>query len=325
MISRIMLLALVACLNLVVLSPPAAALVCGDVNGDGNPTISDLIYMMNYTYAGGPPPVDFAEADNDLYQGWSIHDASLLWYCIITWCGGKNLGCPPIYPPLEPAENDHLAILYPTSFPAGHNSMVMELAILADQPFSAFQLPLQIQVAGVTAHVDSVKFPLSDSYFGDALTLCDNDTVHNVFILASLQIMSNQGYSRLCSVFVSATPDASNRQITLEWGDYIPRQAPPGHDSPLAPMFIDYLHLEANRPILLPDCCLFGTDPNGDRSLSISDVVFMINFIFANGPEPIGCPQNGDADGSGLLTISDAVYLVGYIFSNGPAPICGAL
>ncbi len=323
MVSRIILFALVTCLSFVVLSSPAAALVCGDVNGDGNPTITDLVYMLNYTFAGSTPPPNFDEADNDLYQGWSIHDAYHLWYCIITWCGGKNLGCPPIYPPLEPAESDHLAILYPTSFPAGQTSRVIELAIQADQPFSAFQLPLQIQVAGATAHIDSVKFPLGGSYFGDALTFCDNDTAHNVFVLASLQVMSNQGYSRLCSIFVSCSPETVAREITLDWGDYIPRQAPPGQALPLAPMFIDHLYLEAHRPMLLPDCCLFGTDPNGDRLLSISDVVFMINYIFTNGPEPIGCSQNGDADGNGLLTISDAVYLVSYIFSNGPAPICG--
>ena len=320
--SRIILLALVACLSLVVLSSPAAAMVCGDVDGDGNPTISDLVYMLDYTFAGGTPPANFGEADNDLYQGWSIHDAYHLWYCIITWCGGKNLGCPPTYPPLEPAESDHLAILYPTSFPSGHSSMVMELAIQADQPFSAFQLPLRVRVGETVARVDSVNFPVSDSYFGDALTKCDNDTTHNVFVLASLQIGSNQGYSRLCSVFVSAMSDTVDRQITLEWGDYIPRQAPPGQDLPLSPMFIDFLQLEAHRPTLVPNCCLFGTDPNGDRLLSISDVVFMVNFIFANGPEPIGCPQNGDADGNGILTISDAVYLINYIFSGGPAPMC---
>ncbi len=63
-------------------------------------------------------------------------------------------------------------------------------------------------------------------------------------------------------------------------------------------------------------------DADGSSSVSISDVVFLINYIFAGGPPPEPL-MSGDADCSGSVTISDAVYLINFIFAGGPAP-CSA-
>lgn len=66
--------------------------------------------------------------------------------------------------------------------------------------------------------------------------------------------------------------------------------------------------------------CLCG-DADGSGSYDISDVVFLIGFIFSGGatPNPLCL---GDSDGSGSIDISDAVYLISYIFSGGSAPHC---
>ncbi len=60
-------------------------------------------------------------------------------------------------------------------------------------------------------------------------------------------------------------------------------------------------------------------DANGSGAISISDVVYLINYIFAGGsaPSPLAA---GDSNCSGAVNISDAVYLVNYIFSGGAAP-----
>lgn len=63
-------------------------------------------------------------------------------------------------------------------------------------------------------------------------------------------------------------------------------------------------------------------DINGSGSISISDVVHLINYIFAGG-EPPASLQAADVNCSGQASISDAVYLIRYIFSGGPAP-CAA-
>ncbi len=63
-------------------------------------------------------------------------------------------------------------------------------------------------------------------------------------------------------------------------------------------------------------------DADGSGSVSISDAVYLINYIFGGGPasNPL---LAGDADCSNAVSISDAVYLINYIFAGGPQP-CAA-
>ncbi|MCC6963933.1 MAG: VCBS repeat-containing protein [candidate division Zixibacteria bacterium] len=68
------------------------------------------------------------------------------------------------------------------------------------------------------------------------------------------------------------------------------------------------------------DLCEFVCgDADGSAAISISDAVYLINFIFAGGPAPNPL-LSGDADCSNAISISDAVYLINYIFAGGPAP-----
>src|SRR5690606_3962317 len=60
-------------------------------------------------------------------------------------------------------------------------------------------------------------------------------------------------------------------------------------------------------------------DVNADGSVSISDVVYVINYIFASGPEPQPY-SSGDVNCDGIVSISDAVYLITYIFAGGSPP-----
>ncbi|MGB5105229.1 MAG: PQQ-dependent sugar dehydrogenase [Candidatus Zixiibacteriota bacterium] len=73
----------------------------------------------------------------------------------------------------------------------------------------------------------------------------------------------------------------------------------------------------------IPDSCdpigpICG-DADGNSIVTISDAVYLINYIFAGGPAPSPLSA-GDSDCNGIVTISDAVYLINYIFSGGPAP-----
>jgi serine protease AprX len=60
-------------------------------------------------------------------------------------------------------------------------------------------------------------------------------------------------------------------------------------------------------------------DANRDSAVDVSDVVFLISYIFSGGtaPSPLSA---GDADCSGGVDISDVVYMISYIFSGGTAP-----
>jgi hypothetical protein len=60
-------------------------------------------------------------------------------------------------------------------------------------------------------------------------------------------------------------------------------------------------------------------DANKDDKVSLSDIVYLINYLFKFGPapEPI---QAGDVNCDGKVSLGDIVYLVNYLFKFGPAP-----
>jgi hypothetical protein len=62
-------------------------------------------------------------------------------------------------------------------------------------------------------------------------------------------------------------------------------------------------------------------DANNDKLVSISDIVYLIYYLFKNGPSPDPSAA-GDANCDGGVSVSDVVYLIVYLFKSGPPPIC---
>jgi hypothetical protein len=60
-------------------------------------------------------------------------------------------------------------------------------------------------------------------------------------------------------------------------------------------------------------------DADGSEDIDIDDVVYLLAYIFADGPAPDPL-EAGDTDCSGAIDIDDAVYLIAYIFIDGPEP-----
>jgi hypothetical protein len=60
-------------------------------------------------------------------------------------------------------------------------------------------------------------------------------------------------------------------------------------------------------------------DANGDWVVDPSDVVYLINYLFKNGPAPDPL-WTGDCNGDELVDPADVVYLINYLFRNGPPP-----
>ncbi len=58
-------------------------------------------------------------------------------------------------------------------------------------------------------------------------------------------------------------------------------------------------------------------DANGDGQTTVADIFYLINYLFAGGPPPVG---SGDANGDGQTTVADIFYLINYLFAGGPAP-----
>jgi hypothetical protein len=66
-------------------------------------------------------------------------------------------------------------------------------------------------------------------------------------------------------------------------------------------------------------CDYICGDADASGEVDIDDVVYLIAYIFAGGPEPAPY-ESGDANCSGAVDIDDAVYLINYIFAGGNSP-----
>lgn len=62
--------------------------------------------------------------------------------------------------------------------------------------------------------------------------------------------------------------------------------------------------------------CATG-DVNCDGAVDVQDVFYLINFLFAGGPNPIG-PADVNADS--LVNVQDVFSLINYLFAGGPTP-----
>lgn len=76
-----------------------------------------------------------------------------------------------------------------------------------------------------------------------------------------------------------------------------------------------------NLPYCFQISSPFAGDANGDGTIDVSDIVYLINYLFRSGASPI--PINrGDANCDQTIDVSDVVFLINYLFRGGPAPSC---
>jgi hypothetical protein len=63
-------------------------------------------------------------------------------------------------------------------------------------------------------------------------------------------------------------------------------------------------------------------DANGDKLVNVGDVVYLVTFLYKDGPAPAPM-KAGDANCDGEVDVGDVVYLVNYLYRGGPAPCPG--
>ena len=62
-------------------------------------------------------------------------------------------------------------------------------------------------------------------------------------------------------------------------------------------------------------------DANGDGKVTVSDAIYLINYLFKGGPPPDPL-EAGDADCQSGVNVADVIYLINYLFKGGPPPGC---
>jgi hypothetical protein len=82
----------------------------------------------------------------------------------------------------------------------------------------------------------------------------------------------------------------------------------------------------ADVQVLDPATCVecaftYTGDVNDSKSITSADIIYLVNFIFKSGPDPLPCPGNGDVNCSYSVNSADIIYLVNWVFKGGLA-IC---
>ena len=70
-------------------------------------------------------------------------------------------------------------------------------------------------------------------------------------------------------------------------------------------------------------CCVGlrgNIDGDPENRIAVSDLTYLVNYLFQGGPEP-PCLEEADlTDGSDVVTLADLIELVSYLFRGGPPP-----
>lgn len=283
---------------------------CGDANGDGMYTVADIAYLTAFLYAGGPAPAECADIDG--YDLITIRDV----------VAGGTMASPQCVtqPKIVPQPTTKYAIEFTGLVPANLSSLTVPVvfSIGYQAPkVKAFSLPMLVRVDGQIPNSLSASVVGSGWPGGGVQVL--TDSALGAILGYDLDGAAGMGNHLLFQFTIGVVPSPVIRPLTLEFTELGPTMA--GVFAPPNSACVYAMVLQENLSAWLPridsDCKCGDADNSG--YWSISDVVFIINHIFAGGPPPLMVCL-ADADGNGIETISDAVFLIGYIFAGAPQP-----
>jgi hypothetical protein len=81
-------------------------------------------------------------------------------------------------------------------------------------------------------------------------------------------------------------------------------------------MVEDLFHADTQTVIVLTYIC---GDVNRDQLLDLGDVLYLINYLYKGGSEPLPT-EAGDCDRDQIVDLSDVLYLISYLYKSGPPP-----
>ncbi len=294
--------------------------VCGDVDGNGSVGLEDLIYLYSYICSGGPYPPVLDAADVDSIAGITINDDVFLQF------SGWSMGDPPYCPPFPSAPpiltEDILAIGNGLVLP-DQDYLTVPLYFKNVSDIWACAIPISYSCSTSKVVVDTFKVgtnffsPNSVFYgFGGASTVrIVDDWILVGFMSWTEPVYPTAGFIDTLYFFVD--PKADTQLVVVDTASFDPR---------CKLEFVELSDDSAHRPILPQVVKLdyFCGDANSDLEVSLSDIVFLVNYLFRDGPSPVPL-SSGDPNWDCKVDLVDMVYLVNYLFKSGYIPLPGCV
>ncbi len=295
------------------------SLVCGDADGNGTYDLSDITYITNFLYAGGPAPALCGDIDGyDLITIRDIVRGAMMQAPICV-----NQPKMTSHPGPTAIQLRYAATVVPgASIHEFDLTLLYSASMVGQKPLKAYNLPLRIRVDGQVPQALSVS--TVSSTFPGGIPNIQIDSAAGTILLYDLDGSTGLGYYTLCKITITVTPSQSYQFVEIEPAELGPTMTgifEPPNSACNYVMFINE-DLITWEPWFYWSC--HCGDANGDTMISISDAVFIINFIFQGGPPPDPTCL-GDSNATGSVNISDAIFLISHIFGGGPRPNCISL
>lgn len=171
--------------------------------------------------------------------------------------------------------------LSPTSWPA------------SPSPISVTQLSgYRVRIkwsnqAGVEYHIYRREAPSSGSFYriDDTLGVLSAGVTDTIFIDSTVSLFASYDYM-VASVSLSGDFSSHSGLASIE---------------------------------IVETCCVLRGDVNHSGGRDISDLTYLVEYLWGGGPVPL-CPSEGDVNGSGGIDVSDVSYFVDYLFGGGSDP-----
>lgn len=297
----------------------------GDIDGSGVPLMTaDLVYLVEYLSFNGPAPNPYLSAD--LNGDCTVDSLDLQKFA----CYLENgFSCFDVYP-------------VPTC--------CMDCSTLGDVDSNGIVLT-GADLAYLVAYIDSGGPAPKPLYSGDLNGDCRVDSLdvdkYQCYFINGLSCFPTIPVPTCCELvvqpcFTAGDVDSNGLVLTIADLTYLQAYLFSGGPAP-KPLYSGDLNgdcavdsfdvakyqcyfqsgISCFTIFPVPTCCnmipFVAGDADGNDIVTISDAVFLINYIFGGGsaPSPL---LSGDVDCNIIVTISDAVYLINYIFSGGAAP-----
>ncbi len=340
---------------------PTAEFLRGDVNRDGRVSMADVIYLRRYLFLGAEPPVCFDAVDASDDGVVDLKDAIHIIRAIMEGVILPEPFPLPGLDPTEDGYTCGPAEIVPGEFTddllrvadveaAPGEDVLVPIYLTASVGVQGYQLVIAYDPDVFQPYPGLVGAP-------DAGLVVEGSTYVNLYEdhphYINIRVVEEDRYFVIGVVgsFIEANPlPVGEENLLLQVRGHVPSSVLAGTESSLEPTngpddegvgltllrneitslgqarYVAFYPKTKEGKLSIKDNPMgmdyILCDANVDGSVNIADPIFLLTYLFNEGPAPL-CPDAADTDDSGDLGIGDAILTLTYLFvdTNTESPL----